>query len=197
MQFIGPELLEAIATGADPLRDGNHVREYSPHNVYPAAGEDAWVAIAAPDEAAWRRLCAIVGPPLAADPRFATAEQRLHHQDHLDAVISAWTKDREKHEIARQLQEAGVPAAPVLDASELRVNPFFTHRQSFVRLPHPEAGVHLYQTVPIRLTRTPGQDRTAAPLLGEHTDAVLAELGVSAADRERLRRDGITADRPI
>ncbi len=195
MQFIGGEILEAIETGTDPRRDGNHVRTHAPHNVYPALGADEWIAISAPDADAWRALTEQIAG-LAAHPHFASPTERLARQPELDALIAAWTASRDKHETAALLQSVGIPAAPVLGPSELAVHPFFRHRSTFVTLAHPAAGLRDYQTMPIHLDRTPGCDRAAAPTLGQHTDDILAEFGIPAAEREALRRDGITADIP-
>lgn len=194
MQFIGGEVLEAIETGRDPRRDGNHVQTHAPHNVYPAFGDDAWVAISAPDAASWSVVAEQIG--LAADPRFANSEARLANEAELDAAIADWTAGRDKHEMAAMLQAAGVPAAPVLDPSELAAHPFFRHRSAFVTLTHPVVGVRDYQTMPIHLDRTPGRDHSAAPTLGQHTDDILTEFGISEAERDALRRDGVTASIP-
>lgn len=196
MQFIGGEILEALETGVDPVRDGNHVRSHAPHNVYPALGADEWVAISAPDTASWWALCDLIEPSLATDPKFATPEARRASEAELDALIAAWTASRNKHETAALLQQAGIPAAPVLNAGELAAHPFFRHRAAFVTLAHPEAGIRPYQTMPIHLDRTPGRDRSAAPTLGQHTDALLEEFGFTGAEREAMARDGVTASIP-
>jgi crotonobetainyl-CoA:carnitine CoA-transferase CaiB-like acyl-CoA transferase len=196
MQFIGGEVLEAIETGKDPVRDGNHVRSHAPHNVYPALGADRWIAISAPDDPSWWALCDLIDPHLATDPRFASVGERRANEDDLDALIAAWTAARGRDEMAALLQAAGVPAAPVLNAAELATHPFFRHRSAFVTLEHPQAGVRPYQTIPIHLDRTPGRDRSAAPLLGQHTDEVLVQFGLSAEEREALAREGVTADIP-
>lgn len=196
MQFIGAEILEAIETGRDPARDGNHVATHAPHNVYPARGSDRWLALSAPDDAAFAALSAIVDPALAADPRFATAEARLRHEDELDARLAAWSATLDNDEAAARLQAAGVAAAPVLDAGEVAGHPFFAARSSFVTLPHPVVGPQRYQTVPIRLDRTPGHDHSAGPCLGQHTDEILADIGLPAAEREALAEAGVTAAEP-
>jgi crotonobetainyl-CoA:carnitine CoA-transferase CaiB-like acyl-CoA transferase len=196
MQFIGGEILEAIETGVDPVRSGNHVRSHAPHNAYPALGTDEWIAISAPDAASWQALCGFLSPTLATNPKFASPEARRAHETELDTLLASWTSQRDKHETAALLQAAGIPAAPVLTAAELAGHPFFRHRATFVTLTHPEAGVRQYQTIPIHLSQTPGRDRAAAPTLGQHTDELLAEFGFSSSEREALARGGVTADIP-
>ena len=92
----------------------------APHDAFPAKGEDAWVAIAAEDDAGFAALAGAIGRPgLAADPRFATFAARKANEDALTAIVSEWTRSRDKHETAALLQAAGVLAAPVQDASDL------------------------------------------------------------------------------
>ena len=194
LHYVGAELLEAIESGFDPVPQGNRLPNTAPHDAFPALGEDQWVAIAVLDEPGWQRLCALIDPGLRDDPRFADLQDRLLHQDELYQVIAAWTSTQSKVAAAAALQAAGIAAAPVLDPADLLTDPFFMDRGAFSRLPHPEVGVRPYHTVPIRLSRTPGQDRTAGPCLGQHTDAVLAEFGIDAERRADLAARGITAD---
>ncbi|MGO6694371.1 CoA transferase [Rhizobium johnstonii] len=192
MQYVGAELLEAIETGVDRVPDGNRLAHTAPHDVFPASGLDQWVAIAVLDDVAWYGLCQVINPGLMQDSRFAQLESRLAHQDALCELISAWTCTRNKRDAAATLQAAGVAAAPVLEASEMFDDPFLADRGAFAVLPHPEVGPRPYHTVPVRLSRTPGVDRVAGPCLGEHTDVVLAEFGVDAAQRQYLAARGVT-----
>jgi crotonobetainyl-CoA:carnitine CoA-transferase CaiB-like acyl-CoA transferase len=197
MQFIGEELLNAAARGENPVRDGNHIRSAAPHDVFPALGEDQWIAIAATDDDAWNALCAIVAPSLRNDPRFATMEGRLSHQDELFEPIAAWTRRHSKFDAATLLQSAGVGAAPVLEAREVAEASYYRDRQFFSRLEHREAGSHDYHTVPIRLSRTPGGDRRAAPCLGQDTETILADiLGLTHQQIEALAAAGVTSAIP-
>ena len=195
MQFIGPELLLAAATGADPSRAGNRTPYAAPHDAYPALGEDQWIAIAVTDDAAWRSLCGVAG--LGHDPRFDTLDGRLCYADAIDAALTAWTRTLDKFAAASRLQAAGVAAAPVLDASEVAASDFLAERDFFTPLEHPEAGVHSYQGIPIHLGRTPGADRRAAPTLGQDTAAILAELGLGADEIAALEADGTVAATPV
>ena len=114
MQFIGEELLYAIAAKEDPELHGNRVRWAAPHDAYPAGGDDQWVAIAVGSDDEWRKLCEIMGNgSLASDPRFATFDARWKNQDLLREPISQWTRQHAKFEIADRLQAAGIRAAPV------------------------------------------------------------------------------------
>jgi crotonobetainyl-CoA:carnitine CoA-transferase CaiB-like acyl-CoA transferase len=120
MQFIGEELLWSFAHGTDRARDGNHVADAAPHDAYAAQGADEWVAIAVTSDAEFAALCATIGEgSLAADPRFAAFAARHANQDALRPAIERWTAVRDKHDAARILQAAGVPAAPVCNARDV------------------------------------------------------------------------------
>jgi crotonobetainyl-CoA:carnitine CoA-transferase CaiB-like acyl-CoA transferase len=194
MQFVGEELLDAIASGRDPEPRGNHVRWAAPHDAYAASGHDQWVAIAVCSDDEWRVLCRIIGDTaLADDPRFARFEQRLANQDTLREPIERWTRQHTKFEIADQLQAAGIRAAAVLDSEDLHDSPYLKARGAFIALTHPEAGTHSYQTLPFRLSVTPGSQHTASPPLGAHTQMILKDvLKLPANELDELNRDGVT-----
>ena len=170
---------------------GNRDPLAAPHNLYRCAGEDRWVAVSAEDEAQWRGLCAALGQPaLAADPRFATPAARKANEDALDALIGGWCADRDRWAVTEALQAHGVAAFPCLDMADVVANAHLQARGAFTRWPHPEVGERVLSAPPwhlLRYGRTPGG---RAPLLAEHTDAVLEAIGVDAAERRRLRAAG-------
>jgi crotonobetainyl-CoA:carnitine CoA-transferase CaiB-like acyl-CoA transferase len=199
MQFIGPELLQALETGRDPERKGNRRPDAAPHDAFRTAGEDEWVAIACFDDAEWRGLAQVIGEPdLAGDPRFATALARQENQDEIGRILSAWTAGRDKHEAAALLQGAGVPAAPVENPWDLVASDYLRHRGFFTELEHPDAGRHPYPGLPVRLSITPGRQHRAAPTFGGDNGTVLGGiLGLDPAEVERLGRIGATATVPL
>ncbi|MEZ5764343.1 MAG: CoA transferase [Xanthobacteraceae bacterium] len=199
MQFVGEELLAAIAANDDPQPQGNRVRWAAPHDAYPAAGDDQWVAIAVETDAEWRKLCRMIGQPdLAEDARFATFDARRANQDLLREPISQWTRRHPKAEIAAQLQAAGIRAAPVNDASNVVADSYLAAREAFVPLEHPEAGRHRYMTLPFRLSVTPGSQHRASPCLGADTRKILIELaGLAPAEVDELEREGVTSNIPV
>jgi crotonobetainyl-CoA:carnitine CoA-transferase CaiB-like acyl-CoA transferase len=177
MQLIGAELLLAAETGIDPARDGNRIAIMSPHDAFPARGEDQWVVIAAEDDAEWQALCrAIDRPELAGDPRFRSLAGRKANEDALSGILSDWTRERDKHEVASLLQEVGVAAAPVATAADLAESPYLAHRGFFTELDHPDAGRHRHPSLPIHLSRTPGAQLLAAPQFGGHNIYVLRDI---------------------
>lgn len=198
MHYIGEHILHAIATGESPEPIGNRDTFTAPHGVFPAAGDDQWVTIAARDDAEFRMLCALMGrPDLTEDARFATLSERLRHQDALEALITTWTRGQDKHQAAALLQSAGIPAAPVNDAAEAAANPYLHHRGHFTALHHPEIGVVPHEGLPFRLSDTPGGQHRASPCLGQDTAMILRDIvGLSDAEIDDLARAGTIAADP-
>jgi crotonobetainyl-CoA:carnitine CoA-transferase CaiB-like acyl-CoA transferase len=198
MQYVGDELLHAIATGIDPQPQGNRVRWAAPHDAYRAQGDDEWVAIAIESDDEWRRFCRIIGQAqLIEDPRYSEFSERHNNQDLLREQITAWTSQKPKFDIAEQLQQSGIRAAPVLNPKDILESPYMAARKAFVKLDHADAGTHLYQTLPFNLNLTPGAQRTAAPCLGADTETILSTiLNYSAADLDALKRAGVISNIP-
>ncbi len=192
MQLIGEHLLHAVETGNNPPVNGNRLPDAAPHDVFPAIGSDQWVAIDVTSDAEWAALCGVIGrPELANDLRFATAAGRARRQDELAEPIAAWSKRYDKHEAARFLQDAGVPAAAVYKANDTLSCDYLNAREFSVPLDHPEAGRHLHQSLPYRFSKTPVRHRRAAPCLGEHNHYVLKTiLGRSDAEVAALEKAG-------
>jgi crotonobetainyl-CoA:carnitine CoA-transferase CaiB-like acyl-CoA transferase len=112
--LLGVEWMQYRATGRQPTRRANRDPNYCPHAVYPARGEDEWCAIAVETDAEWQSLCDLLErPDLAEDRRFATHAARKAHEDEVDAIVSAWTRDQDRWELAARLQQSGIAAAPV------------------------------------------------------------------------------------
>ena len=110
----------------------------APHGCYPCRGTDQWVTIAVRDDADWQSFCAAVNAPkLASDPRFAAAPQRLNRQDELDNIVSQWTRQRTSYQAMKTLQNAGLPAGPVLTAGQALTDSHFRRRGFFEPVQHP------------------------------------------------------------
>ena len=181
-----PDALLAEQLGVPwPIRVGNGHRELAPHDVYRAAGEDDWVAVAVGDESEWAALCSLLGRddwverhPSAAARRVARAE--------IDDVIAAWTRPRSSREAFEALQAAGVPAMAVMTNESLATDPHLAARDVFVDIEHPEIGR-------TRVMRQPWLfsdfdiDLRHGPLMGQDNDYVLDTiLGLSTSERAEL-----------
>jgi crotonobetainyl-CoA:carnitine CoA-transferase CaiB-like acyl-CoA transferase len=187
-------LLDYQLGGREPVRSANRDRVMAPHGCYKAKGDtEKWVAIAVGNEVEWRSLCAAMGVPgLAEDQRFATVETRKKNEDALDELITNWTRDRDRWEITQLLQSVGVAAFPSLSNKDLSTDPHLMERGFLVTLPHPEVGKRIHAGIPWKMSETPCEVRSPAPLLGADTESVLSSLlGYSREEIERLRKEGV------
>ncbi len=190
VSFHGPWLIEHQLGGVvEPL--GNRHPGMAPHGVYRCRGEDNWIALACPDEAAWQALCAVVGRDL--DPRL-DLDQRAASHDHLDDAITAWTTPRHKVDAAEQLQKAGVAAGPVNNTPGMLADEQVQHREFFAtyeRFSTPMPGN------PIKMAGISPDDWTPCPKLGADNAAVLRDwLGYSEQEISDLADAAIIADQP-
>ena len=185
-------LLEWTMAGTDPQPRGNRDPNRAPQGVYPAAGEDAWVAISIEDDDAWARLRSVLSDPAwALDPVFATLAGRRARHDDIDRELSAWTAARTASEATEVLQRAGIASTPVLNGPQLVDDPQLRHRGFFVDIDHPEIGVKASAGIPLRFSETQ-LHYGSAPLLGEHNREVFTELvGVPPEEFEQLVQDSV------
>ncbi len=193
-EMVMPEaLMEFAMNGREPHRLGNRDQWMAPHNCYKASGGPLdWVTIAAGSEAEWRALCAAIGQPsLAADPRFGSAAMRKRNEDELDAIITAWTSQRDRWAVTEILQAAGVAAIPTMSSKDLAEDPHLAQRGFFPDLEHPEVGHRIHTGIPWTMSGTPCRVQRAAPLFGADTEEILHRvLGLSSAEIQRLRDSG-------
>ncbi len=177
IDFMTPLILQYGASGQMMKPDANRDPSAAPHGAYKCRGEDSWCAIAVASEEQWRAFCrALAKPDWVDDPRFASLEDRKKNEDALDQSVEQWTLNCSAEEVVRLLQKEGVPAGVVQSARELVSDPQLTHRGHFQRRPHPEMGLHNYETFGFRLSEVQGGPQGPAPCLGEHTNYVCTEI---------------------
>jgi crotonobetainyl-CoA:carnitine CoA-transferase CaiB-like acyl-CoA transferase len=166
--------------------------EMAPHGIYPAAGDDRWVAVACRDDDDWVALRELMNDP-ALDDRFATLADRLEHQDALDETIGRWMSTREPHEAAHDLVTAGVPASVVKSPPERIDNdPDLDAWGLFPTVEHPLMGKVRVEGVPIHFSETDWTADKPGPLLGEHNERIFVDLlGVEPAELDRQHKDGV------
>lgn len=177
LHFLGPALLDCTVNRRTRACQGNRDPHMAPHGVYAAAGEDRWVAIAVRSTAQWHLLCDVMQRlDLADDERFATLSARLARQDELDAMLTAWTRQRDAHEIETLLQARGIPASAVQTMYDLYDDPQLAHRGHFVALDHPMHGTTTVEGSRFTLSRTPARIERAGPTLGRDNRYVLESI---------------------
>jgi len=186
--FIGDALLQFAATGITPRRTGNDAPQFAPHNVYPCAGDEAWVSIVVATEDEWRACArALRRPEWITDPRFTCAQARWTHRRELDAEVSAWTRARSREEVTRVLQADGVAAFPSYTAQDIVDDPHLNERGTIKSMVGPEGESRQVVGPPWRFSRTPAKLEGWTPKLGEHNHYVFGELlGLSREEIEEL-----------
>ncbi len=137
----------------------------------------------------WPELArAIEREDLLDDPRFATAEARRKHRAELDELVKAWARNRTRQEVWEALKDLGYFGAPVLSLAEVLDDPHIKERRAFIQRDHPTAGPTTLLAPWIHMSETPPSIHDDAPLVGQHTDAVLGGLlGLDASELNDLR----------
>ncbi|HXD89962.1 MAG TPA: CoA transferase, partial [Candidatus Binataceae bacterium] len=126
-------------------------------------------------------------PEMVDDPRFATIATRHQYRDETDAAVAAWMKTQKTADVEREFAKAGIPAAAVKTYAETAANPHVIERDMLQPIEQEDG-----KTVPItgpaaKFSRTPTRVRTRAAKLGEHTEEILAELGIDPSEQTKLR----------
>jgi formyl-CoA transferase len=201
-QWVHTSLLQAMVTMLDfqatrwlieglvPPQAGNDHPTGIPTGVFRTA--DGHINIAASGPRMFTRLCAALGTEtLLEDPRFRTPADRSRNRQALNAELERVLVGKPSHEWVDALNAAGVPAGPILNVREVFDNEQVRHQGLAQPVRHPTLGELRVQGLPVVLSRTPGAVRRAAPDPGEHTDAILAELGLTPAEIAALRADGV------
>ena len=199
VHLIADALIDTQFNQREPQRIGSRHPTIAPHNVYPCAGEDHWLAIACRTDAEFRALAEAIGrPELADDPRYADVLSRKHHEEALDAEIARWTASVEHVEAQDLLQRHGVPAGAGLDMKELVENPHFRSRGLFEEVWNPEIGPVEHMRGPWKFQGTPSPVTVPAPAFGAHNDYVLRELLALPDERiQELESQGIVVRAPL
>ena len=175
--------------GAPPPA-GNHHPLNAPYGVFRA--RDGYLTIGATGEKRWRKLCEVLGAEeWLDDPRFKTNGDRHRNRELLAELISERLQARTIDEWESILNEAGIPCGPIYGIDQAMEHPQVRHRQMVVELPHPAMGTVRLLGLPVKRSETPGAIRVAPPLLGQHTDEVLREIGVTGDELRRLRERGV------
>nr|WP_281246491.1 CaiB/BaiF CoA-transferase family protein [Halomonas korlensis] len=189
MESLVPEYARA---GKIRERSGSFLPKIAPSNAYPARdGRD--VIIGANQDSVFRRLCTAMGQPTLADhPDYATHRARGEHQQAIDDLVAAWTRQHNAQQVVDILAEAGVPAGLVFRAPDMLDDPHFQARDAIVEVPDRHGKPLPMQNVFPRLTDTPGRVRHVGPELGEHTETILADwLGLAPDTLDALRADHV------
>jgi crotonobetainyl-CoA:carnitine CoA-transferase CaiB-like acyl-CoA transferase len=175
-----------FASGQVPARMGNRHPTIVPYESFQAS--DGEFVIAGGNDEIWRRLCHVIGrPDLAEDPRYRTNKDRVVRYDEVRTELDRTIRTRTRDEWVPALTAAGVPCGSVREISEVLADPQLAARGMVAEVAHATLGTARVINSPVRLSETPPSVRTAPPTLGQHTTAVLRELGYDAAQIDALK----------
>jgi formyl-CoA transferase len=200
-QWVHTSLLQAMVTMLDfqaarwlidgeiPPQAGNDHPTGIPTGVFTTA--DGHINIAASGQVMYRRLCEAIGANhLLEDARFRTLADRSKNRKAMNEELNRVLVARTSAEWIEMLNKAGVPSGPILNVKQVFEDPQVQHLGLAQPVRHTERGEIRVQGLPAALSRTPGAIRKPAPVHGEHTDEILAEIGYSREEIAQLRRDG-------
>ena len=166
---------EQMLLGRTMTRRGNRDRYGAPANTFPTR-DGAWVHLAVAGEPMFRALVRIMGhEELGGDPRFEDNNARMQNVEELEELITAWTATLTAAELLGELQAIGVPSAKVASVSDVIDNAHLAHRGQILNMEHPKAGTVPMQGFSVQFGESPMRLRYPPPLLGEHTDDILAQ----------------------
>lgn len=202
-QFVDVAMMDAVMAiceraiyqntwfGEVPGPEGNRHPLICPFGMFPAA--DGHVAIGCMHDHFWAKLAEAMGVPEAgADPRYATNRERVRHRDEVDGMVADWTAQLTKDELKARLGGT-VPFGPVNTAEDIVHDPHTAARTMLAEVEQPGAGTKRIANTPLRFSESGVGVRHRAPLLGEHTDAILGEFGFAPAEVAGLRAAGAVA----
>ena len=191
------QVIEYTAYGKILEREGNRAPEAAPQGLYACEGVERWLAVSVCTDAQWEALKDVLGRPSWAEaPELASHLGRREQQDLLDEELGNWAASRDVDAAAEQLIAAGVPAARMVDARLSGDHPQLLARRFAEPTHHPIAGDLPLPTVPFRYASVQYWNRRPAPLVGEHNEEILNELGYSAETIAALREAEVIGEHP-
>jgi crotonobetainyl-CoA:carnitine CoA-transferase CaiB-like acyl-CoA transferase len=189
--ILGPWAASYQISGKIPPRIGNRSNVAAPRGIYKTK-DNKFVSLSASMQSMWEKLAITIGArDLIKDIRFRTNSDRLRNQDDLDEVISKFIKKFNREPLLKKFSESGITVGPVLDISEIIKHPYVLDREILMEHYSSEYGnILMHQAFP-RLSKTPGKVINGAPSIGQNTDDVLKEIGITKQQIEKLRKNKI------
>lgn len=195
--LTGPSILDYTLNGRSARRPGQPDSNrslwqgMSPHNVYPALGDDNWVAVACRDDDDWSKMAAVIDEPWAVAVELATTQGRMACSE-LDDRISDWTRGRDHGETAARLRSVGVPASIVARPRDrIDLDPFTSQWGLWPTVEHPEIGKVRVEGLPLHFSVNDWSITAGAPCLGQHNESVFARLPDTASIEGSPRQPGL------
>jgi formyl-CoA transferase len=191
VNLIRVSLRDHQRTGKPGQRTGNQLGAGAPGTTYRChpGGPNDYVFVFVPQQFWHTMLKAMGRTDLIGDARYETAEARWQRKAEVDALVESWTSTLSKHEVMKILAGAGVPCGACLDTGEVMADPHLHAREMIVEVEHPVRGRYITAGNPIKLSASP-TTISAAPLLGQHRQEILTELGYTPAQIDALAAEG-------
>ncbi|MGO9604906.1 MAG: CaiB/BaiF CoA transferase family protein [Candidatus Binataceae bacterium] len=191
---LAPALIDYFATGRVLGPRGNASDRYAPHGAYRCADEDGnerWIAIAVNDDIEWKAMLQALSGE-SRDARFQSKRGRIENAVALDEFVNSLTRTQGAQDLTHKLQGAGVAAYPVQNCMDLHQDENLEAFDFWHWLEHKEMGPSPYEGLQHRLSRTPGELRWAAPVLGQHNEEIFhGMLGLSSEEIEQLQKENV------
>jgi crotonobetainyl-CoA:carnitine CoA-transferase CaiB-like acyl-CoA transferase len=194
LAVLGPQAANFRLTGKVKPRTGSRSTNAGPRNAY-RCRDGLYVCLSASTQKMAERVFRSVGrPELIDDPRYRTNAERVKHAEELDAIIGEFVARRTQAENVAFFEQAEVTIGPIYDIRQIVEDPHVLARELLADYPDPDMNAFPMHHVVPRLSGTPGSIRTAAPRLGEHNRALLAEVGIGENDYGRLLAAGAVCE---
>jgi crotonobetainyl-CoA:carnitine CoA-transferase CaiB-like acyl-CoA transferase len=191
LSVLGPDAAGYALDGTVRERRGNTSDNASPRGTY-RTRDGKWVALSASTPASAKTLFAALGlAHLLDDPRFATNDARVRHNELVDGALATAIGGRTLDEMRGLFESSDLTACPVYDIADITKDPHVIARGILIDVPDPSLGAVRMTAPTPRLAATPAEVRWAGPPLGAHNRDVYGELGISEPELDHLKRDGI------
>ena len=189
--ILGPWAASYKISGKIPPRMGNRSNVAAPRGIYKTK-DNKFVSLSASMQSMWEKLAITIGAEeLIKDPRFITNSDRLSNQDDLDDVISNFIKKFDRDPLLKVFSKEGITVGPVLDISEIIEHPYILDRNILIEHHNNEYGnILMLLAFPI-LSKSPGKVKSSAPSIGENTNNILKEIGLTKSQINKLRDNKI------
>jgi len=189
LTFFSPTLIEEDFLKLDRQPTLNRSQTAGPSDIYRA--KDGWITVAVNGDPLFRRVARLIGAPeWLNDPRLASDKARGDNGEIISERVGAWVSQKTSAEAIAAFEGARVPAGPVYRPRETLDDPHIKGGDFFASVNFPGLGDAKVAATPVKLHETPGEVRVRPPVLGEHTDLVLRELGFSPAEIDALKQEG-------
>lgn len=183
----------AMATGVAPGPMGSAHPLNAPYEAFETG--DGWITIGAANQTNWLRLLDVLGAgDLADDPRFSQNRDRMANREALAAALAPHFREADSATWLARLEAGGVPAGPVLDVLAMQADPQVRAREMVVEVDHTRIGPMQTLGLPVKFSRTPGRVHGPAPLLGEHSRAILRTAGYAEEEVDGLFARGVVRE---